>query len=134
MNLTAEQQIALAKAVASKASLTAGEYPVDFAVLVRVSGKVTKGEDYEQTIHASADGWKIAMLALSKLNGVTIESLVRESLESDLDTKEVVSRANAAAQTIKEATKTICSGKTTAKVNVTIEEAPSVVTRSLISA
>lgn len=133
MNLTAEQQIALAKAVATKATLTTGSYPVDFSALVRVSGEVNKGEDYEQTIHASADGWKIAMLALSKLNGVTIESLVRESLESDLDTKDVVARANAAAQAIKEATKTICSGKTTAKVKVTIEEAP-VVVRPMVPA
>jgi len=122
MTLTDIDKIALSKAVSSKVGVTeVGVHPISFTVVVKVEGTVTKGDDYEQTIHASADGWKIALIALSKLNGITIEALVRESIEGEIDTSDIVRRADAAAQTIKDARKVKCSGKTTSKLNVTIE-------------
>ena len=90
-----------------------GEYDVN--VLVRVKGSVKVGEDYSQRIVAAANPWKLLAVALSKLNGVTVDSIVREAEANGLDDKAVKTQADAAIQTIKEPTERTCSGKVTAK-------------------
>jgi hypothetical protein len=115
--------LALSKAVkdamAKKASseVKAGEYPVCFTVSVK--GSLKKGEDYEQEIVAKADFITLFAVALSHLNGVTVDSIVRESLTADpamIDSIKL--QAAEAVQKIKETTKTMCSGKVTTNLVV----------------
>ena len=118
------QVVALAKAikdaVAKEASsgVVAGEYPVDFTV--RVKGSIKKGEDYDQPIVAKCDPWFLLAAALSKLNGVTVDALVREAEAADgalVDSLKV--RAADAIQAIKGALPpTRCNGKITTKLTV----------------
>jgi hypothetical protein len=117
------QTVALAKvikdAVAKEASggLVAGEYPVSFTV--KVSGKVTKGDDYDQNIVAKADPWLLVAVLLSKVNGVTMDAVVRESVTQDpamLDS--LKASAAAAIEAIKAPTLTKCNGKVTTKLAV----------------
>lgn len=53
-----------------------GEYLVDQTV--RIRGTLTVGEDYDQRITAAIPVWELLALALSKLNGVTVNALVHE--------------------------------------------------------
>jgi len=82
--------VALAKGikstVVSNASkdLEAGVHIID--TTVRVRGIVNKGEDYEQVQHMKVDQWGMIAVLLSKVNGATIESVVREVNGIDKDT------------------------------------------------
>jgi hypothetical protein len=101
------------------ASLPAGEYTVD--AMVHVLGTIKKGEDYNQVIHQSADPWGLLAMALSKLNGVTVEALIKEAMNpANVDTiTKVKEQAKDAIETAKveKGIKT-CQGKVTTKVNV----------------
>lgn len=104
------------KAAASK--IAAGEYAVDFTV--RVKGTLKKGEEYDQEIVAKANPWLLLAAALSKLNGVTVDSLVREALTADealVDGLKV--KAAEAIEAVKGKTLTKCAGKITTKLVVT---------------
>lgn len=118
-NLSAIEQVALSKAVKAT-TIEAGNYDVDFTV--RVKGSITKGEDYESRVTQSASPWKILAVALSKLNGITIESLVKESEAGEIDTSDLAKRADDAIGSLKESTLKTCSGKTTAKITVEVVE------------
>lgn len=108
--------------------LEPGEYGVSFRV--QVSGTIKVGEDYEQRIVAKADPWKLLGLALSKLNGVSVEALVREAFEieargEEQETKKhctrtlgVRTRAANAIKDLKSATFTRCRGKVTSDLRV----------------
>lgn len=87
------------------------EHEVSFTITAK--GVVKKGEDYEQVISFGLPYDKIIAVLLSKLNGVTIEAVVREALESDLDDTEIKARASKALETIKGKGKRNCSGKLT---------------------
>lgn len=122
--LSKVETVALAKAVKDAVAkeagsgVTAGEYPVDF--VVRVSGSIKKGDDYEQEIVAKADPWLLLAAALSKLNGVTVDCLVREAVTADEALIEgLKAKAAAAIQVVKGTTKTTCAGKITTKLVVT---------------
>jgi len=91
-----------------------GEY--DINMIVRVRGSVKVGEDYEQNVVASAEPWALLAVALSKLNGTTISSIVREAENGGIDSEAVKREANAAIQTIKEKTKRPMKGKVTSKL------------------
>lgn len=117
-NLNAAEIVALSKVVkaadAKKASaeLAVGTHDVDF--LVQVTGQVKRGEDYEQEIVLKAEPWKILAVALSHLNGVTVESIVREALSADPElVKSIKKQATDAMKAINEPTKTSCNGKVT---------------------
>ena len=119
------ETVALAKAVkaaAAKAAgegVSAGEYPVDFTV--RVSGSIKKGEDYDQEIVAKADPWLLLAAALSHLNGVTVDSIVREALTADPALVDgLKAKAADAVQAVKGPTKTRCNGKITTKLAVAV--------------
>jgi len=123
VELSKVQTVALGKAIKDAvlkeagAGVTAGEYPVDFTV--RVSGSIKKGEDYEQEIVAKADPWLLLAEALSKLNGVTVDALVREALTADEALIEgLKAKAANAIQAVKGPTKTNCAGKITTKLTV----------------
>ena len=110
--------LAISKAPAGPAltqareKLDPGEYQVD--ATVRVTGVVRVGEDYTQRITANANPWGLLAVALSKLNSVTVESLVREADRVAAGvTKDIQARATSAIQEIKAATERTCAGKVT---------------------
>lgn len=73
-----------------------GKYNIDKVITLHVTGTVTVGEDYEQRVVAKADPWKLLEVALSKLNGVTIDSIVKDAENKELDTKATKLKADAA--------------------------------------
>lgn len=104
-----------AAAKAASAGVVAGEYPVDFKV--HVTGKVTKGEDYDQEIVEKAEPWLLLAVALSHLNGVTVASIVREALTASPDLVDGLKvQAADAIAAVKGPTKTRCNGKITTKL------------------
>ena len=116
---TNEQLVAIAKLVddksfkAASGQLPVGPYEVDF--VLRVHGTFNKGKDYEQKYVAKADPWGLLALALSKLNGVTVESLVAEHLrlkeaKTDGDQR-LKERADEAIQKVKAPTYQVANGK-----------------------
>ncbi len=118
--LNAAEVVALAKVVTGKrlkeasAELTVGSHDVDF--LVQVTGSVKRGEDYEQEIVLKAEPWTMLAAALSHLNGVTVESLVKEALTSDPElVKSIKAEAKDAMARINKPTLTSCNGKVTTK-------------------
>lgn len=121
-NLTNAETLSVVKVLASQAGaaskgLAAGKYPID--VTVRVRGVVNKGDDYTQDIVGKIDTWLLLGVALSKLNGATAESIVREAVEieaskdADALTKQVKDAAKAAIRNLKGTTATDCNGKVT---------------------
>lgn len=123
VNLNPVAALAVAKSVsesaykAASSDLTPGEYEVD--MVVRIQGKITKGEDYTQQIVEKAEPWLLIAAALSKLNGVTIESLVAEATQAPEDLiKDLKARAATAIAKIKAPTETRCNGKVTCKLAV----------------
>jgi hypothetical protein len=72
------------------------------------------GEDYEQRIVAKADPWGLLAVALSKLNGVTVDALTREALNiPPHKVSEIKKQATSAISAVKEPTWTLCKGKVT---------------------
>lgn len=125
------ETIALAKVLGEKmkaftdarGEIEAGEYEVDF--LAHITGSFKVGEDYEQHIVAKADPWSILAIALSKLNGVTVESLIREVTEELGDEITTIkAQAKEAMEVVKGKTLTSCKGKITKKLTAeTVVEA-----------
>ena len=110
--LAASKAVDTASVKAARADVSVGKHFVDF--MVRVTGFLTVGEDYEQRLVAKADPFALLAVALSKLNGVTLEALVREALEADPEEiKEIKARASEAVQALKAPTMTVCNGKVT---------------------
>lgn len=93
-----------------------GEYPVDFSI--RIAGSIKVGEAYEQRIVAKADAWQLLAIALSKLNGVTVDSIVKEALACTLDPVSIKEQAEKAIQSLKAPTATTCMGKVTTQLTV----------------
>lgn len=117
--------VAVAKLVSAKEmaeankELVAGEYDVDFTL--RVKGTIKRGENYTQQVSAKADPWLLLGAALSHLNSVTIDSIVREALEQDPELVDSLkAKAAEAIAQIKGTTETECNGKTTAKLTVEV--------------
>ena len=119
--LNAATLAALAKilgeaASATRDNLAVGEHTVDERVTIDVAGLVKVGEDFEQRVVGKADPWLLLGVALSKLNGVTIESIVAEALDGNLNGKDIKAKADAAVAAVKAPTVTACKGKVTMKV------------------
>jgi len=115
------QVVALAKVIkdaaakAASAGVTVGVHNLDFTV--RVSGLVTKGADYEQPIVEKAEPWVLLAAALSHLNGVTVESLVREAMTDRAELVDSIKlQAADAIKAVKGTTMTKCNGKVTTKL------------------
>ena len=121
LNLTAIQQAAINKVVSAEAYKTAngeiqpGEYPIE--LLVKITGTLKKGEKYSQPIHWSVDWCGLFAVALSKLNGVTVESVVREFCATEeVDTAAIKTQAEEAVNTVKGTSMQECNGKLSGKV------------------
>ena len=118
----------LAKSVAdlskdARDDLTVGKHNVDETVTLHVSGLVTVGEDYEQRIVLKADPWTLLQAALSHLNGVTVDSLVREALTADPKlVKSIKESAQEAMDALNATTLTACKGKVTVKGGAEVVE------------
>jgi len=117
-------KIAVAKAIkaadlkVASEELEAGEHDVD--VLVRVTGSLKKGEDYDQKIVAKADPWLLLAVALSHMNGATVESIVTEALNHDPEmAKSVKKTATDAIGQVVKPTWTRCNGKVNTKLTAT---------------
>lgn len=123
--LTPAEIVAITKAIPTKAAseakaaLDVGEHDVD--VTVRVTGSIKRGLDYNQKIVAKADPWLLLGVALSHLNGVTVDSIVRESLTADPElVKSLKKTAQDAMDAVKAPTDTPCTGKVTSKVTAAV--------------
>jgi hypothetical protein len=123
--LSAVEVVAVGKLVSDKesseanASLTAGKYDVD--VTVRVKGTLTRGENYVQQVVEKANPWLLLSVALSHLNGVTVDSIVTEALTADpAMVDSLKAKAAEAIATVKGPTATPCNGKTTGKLTVEV--------------
>ncbi len=118
MNLSPIQTLALAKLIsegaekAARAEIQPGHYIVEFDAHVAVD--MTVGEDFRQRIVLKADPWTLLAAALSHLNSVTIDSLVREAVSADPKLVESIKeKAKLAMETVHEATWTNSKGKAT---------------------
>ncbi len=119
--LSPEQMLALSKfgdlPEEVRNAVRPGQYDGSFTITVDYKLKV--GEDYKQDIVAKADPWRLLAVALSKLNGVTVDAIVRESIDGNLSIKTIKAEAGEAIQKIKATTETLCKGKVTGKAKVT---------------
>lgn len=100
--------------------LAVGSHVVEDTITLKIRGTVTVGEDYDQKLVAKADPWALLALALTKLNGVTVDALVREAVTTDLSDATIKDRADEAIQAIKEITWSPCKGKVTKKLVVSV--------------
>lgn len=108
--------LAAAKAVGrqaltdARAAAQVGKHDID--VVVRITGSLSVGEDYEQRLAAKADPWGLLAVALSKLNGVTVDSIVREHIDADpAEAKAIKVAAQDALAAVKAPTLSRCNGK-----------------------
>ncbi|MGI9568824.1 MAG: hypothetical protein ACR2PH_03595 [Desulfobulbia bacterium] len=119
--------LGLVKAVAPAVFKTAsaecetGTHSVD--TTIRIKGTVTKGEEYEQVQHMKVDQWAMIAVLLSKVNGVTVDSVVREinSVEKDAIT-EIKKKAQEAMDKVKAPAKVKTAGKVTGKITYEVVE------------
>lgn len=106
---------AIAKELANSSELVnlnrGEEHKIDFIFQGEIV--VKKGEDFQQIVSFSLPYDKIIAVLLSKLNNVTIESVVKEALESDLDSSEIKSQASVALNKIKGKGQRAMNGKVT---------------------
>ena len=100
----------------AKDKLAVGTHEVD--AIVHLKGTVTKGADYEQIIWHKAQPEAILAVALSKLNGVTIEAIVKEAMDIDPERITIIKKeADEAIEKLREDKgKTTCTGKVTSKL------------------
>ncbi len=120
--MNAVQTIAISKLIGEQVEKDArklvspGSYSADF--WVHVSGDIDVGEDYVRRVPQKAKPWDLLAIALSRLNGVTVESIVREALNAAPELVETVKKqAEAAIQSIKGTTETVCGGRVNADLN-----------------
>ena len=128
--MNAVQTLAIAKLVGDQAEKDArknvcpGNHAADF--WLHVSGDIDVGEDYNRKVPQKAKPWDLLAVALSHLNGMTIDSITREALSAATELVESVKqKAEAAIQSIKGTTETVCSGRI--KTDLTVEVASGVV-------
>ena len=119
--------LAAAKAVDTRSTKLAreavevGTHAVDF--FLRIKGSFKVGEDYEQRLVAKADPFALLAVALSKLNGVTIDSIVKEAQDADPgEIKAIKAKAAEAVEALKAPTMSVCRGKVTTDLEFEIVE------------
>jgi hypothetical protein len=83
--------------------------------LIQGQAILKKGENYEQVCNFAIPWDKITLLLLSKLNGVTVQSVLKEVLNSEVDTTEIKLQATEAMKEIKGNSVRKYSGKVTVK-------------------
>lgn len=111
-NVNPEVLLALTKVKADREAVAPGEYRG--TTVLKVSYDLKVGADYQSEIAAAVPWMQVAAVLFSKLNDVTIESVVAEALALDEEQATVVKdQANAAVRKLVAATKRDCSGKVT---------------------
>ena len=111
-----------------------GEYAIDF--VCRIRGTMRKGADHTARISAAVPWQQLFAVAMSKLNGVTVESIVEEALKGNgriaalaADAKE---RAQAAVdQLVGETERTV---RGAVRVALEVEELPPGLTQAAFEA
>tara|TARA_R110000868_G_scaffold392714_2_gene663501 strand:- start:1422 stop:1817 length:396 start_codon:yes stop_codon:yes gene_type:complete len=107
----------IAKEIAKSDKLVNAKRGQDVRVDFTLQGSaiVRKGKDFEQVHSFSLPYDAMIAVLLSKLNGVTIESVIREALADDIKTAEVKAQANEALKRIKTVAYKKMAGKLTLK-------------------
>ena len=119
---------ALAKAVKLQPEKPAPGKAQRGRATLEVEYDLTVGNPYQQRIAAAVPWQRLLAAALSRLNGVTVESLVREALADETlepDAARIKAEAAEAVTRLMDATERTCSGKVTGSVrlaSVTVEE------------
>jgi len=123
--MNAIQTLAVTKLVGEHAEKTSrqqvapGSYGMDF--WLHVTGCMDVGEDYTRKVPQKAKPWDLLAVALSHLNGVTVESITREALAAAPELVEAVkAKAEAAVRAIKGTTETVCAGRIDADLKVEV--------------
>ena len=107
-------KVLAAQVKSQRDDLPVGSHTVNETVLINISGTLNVGEDYSQQIVEKADPWLLLSVALSHLNGVTVESIVTEALTADPKlVKSLKAKAASAVAAVKAPTETECKGKVT---------------------
>ena len=86
-----------------------GEYNLD--IKIRIHGTITVGNGYSQNITASVPWAQLLGVALSKLNGVTIDALLRDV--DKFNENDIKESAKLAVNKIKDSRNQPCRGKVT---------------------
>jgi hypothetical protein len=121
--------VALGKALSSKEvreaskALAPGEHEVD--LLVRITGSLKRGEDYDQRINPKVDWTSLCAILLDGKNAKEIAEAVKLSLtdEAKAKAKAIKADAEAAMLVLKGSTLTECNGKVTTDLAVEVIEA-----------
>ena len=123
--MNAVQAIAIAKLISelsekeARKQVTPGSHPADF--WIHVSGEIDIGADYVRRVPQKAKPWDLLAAALSRLNGVTVDAIVRDALSADPEMVENVKKqAEASIQAIKGTTETACAGRVEADLKVEV--------------
>jgi hypothetical protein len=125
--LSAVETMALATVIESKIKSAArdeiavGVYDVN--TLVRISGQVKVGEDYPKPQVNKIDWIGLVAVALSKLNGVTVEALVEEyEMLDGVNLKDIKDSAQAKIDLLKGKTMQMDRGRVTTNLTATMVE------------
>lgn len=118
--------VALGKALSSKEvreaskALAPGEHEVD--LLVRITGSLKRGEDYDQRINPKVDWTSLCAILLDGKNAKEIAEAVKLSLtdEAKAKAKAIKADAEAAMLVLKGSTLTECNGKVTTDLAVEV--------------
>lgn len=98
-----------------------GEYDVD--ELVRVHGVVSVNKDHEQSNPQRLCPWTLLLVALNRLNGVTVDSLVEEASKlSETEVAELKKKTKRAGEAL--LGKTVKTQRGTVKFNGVLEDVP----------
>ena len=129
------ETIAIAKLVGEKAekearkAIAAGTYAADF--WLHIFGELDVGDEYVRKVPQKAMPWDLLAVALSHLNGTTVESIVREALAADPKlVADIKARADKAVAAIKGMTETVCSGRVKADLAAEVVPAIAMVERA----
>ena len=101
-----------------KAGLEEGTYQID--TTVHLLGSITKEAAKESIVAQSACPWKIAMVAMNMLNGVSIDRLVKDAAAvTAKEEKDMKERVRVALDAIKAPTRKVVAGRTLANITAT---------------
>lgn len=123
-NLAPEVVLALSKAVSSKDLERArAAFPEGFegyvpSTIIEISGDLKVGAPYEKTIPNKIPWATLFAIALSKVNGSTVESIVAEALESNYDETAIKADVKTHIDALKETTRGPAAGAITADLMV----------------
>jgi len=106
--------------------LSVGIHPVN--CLVHIEGTIKVGEDFEKKQTNKIDWIGLTALALSKLNGVTVESLIAEFEANGIDGSTIKKQAQEKIDALRESTMQLTKGAVTTQLDYTIEAVEAVET------